>query len=250
MANNLKQPTNNLQNLSYSQHDEEIDLRECFIIIAQGKWLIAILTAIVILFAATYVKLQPAIYQSKVSFIVSTGPYWNTDFQPGIEKYILPIISSESFRNQIKIDFEDDFKFPTVSVDRAGVYTATIERSTAKDAHTSLTRFVDELNDVYKEWLLSEVQVQSNVVESLAISKETENLTIIADNLKIAEALLSSEDFSVVQVLNAPNLPRSKANSNGKIVIVLAALFGLILSFTIIFVRHACQRSPTCNTRT
>ncbi|ORT51895.1 hypothetical protein ST37_04260 [Vibrio sp. qd031] len=249
MANQPKQSSEHSLNVTYSQHEEEIDLRECLIIISRGKWLIAILTAIVVFIAATYVKLQPAIYQSKVSFIVSTGPHWNTDFQPGIEKYILPIISSESFQNQMKIDFEDDFEFPTVSVDRAGVYTATVERSTAKDAYTAVSHFVGELNTVYKARLHSEVKVQSKVVESLATSQETEHLNIIADNLKIAEALLLNEDFSVVQVLNAPNMPRTQANSNGAIIIVLAAIFGLILSLTIIFVRHACQQSPNCNSR-
>ncbi|MGL4186138.1 MAG: Wzz/FepE/Etk N-terminal domain-containing protein, partial [Thiotrichaceae bacterium] len=46
-------------------HDDEIDLRELFAVIWQGKWLIAAITAIFAIAAVAFAILQPNIYKSE-----------------------------------------------------------------------------------------------------------------------------------------------------------------------------------------
>lgn len=229
------------------QNNDEIDLRELFQALWDGKWVITALTVLFAVAAAVFALTQPNIYQSQASFIVensfygSTGvsePSFSPQFIGGSE--LKSLVLSNTRANESKIE--------GVSVTYYSGSRVVLISKTSLSPQSSfdgVSFFSKALNQTLKKSELDKVNVsiEALVSQSQHTSAKTKDYIdeLLAQQL-FKKALLENPNSKLVRQIDEPVKPTSHIKPKRALIIALGTLLGGMLGVGIVLVRFALRR--------
>lgn len=233
--------------VSYQKNDE-IDLRELFFTLWQGKWIVLALTLLVSVVAAFYAVKQPNEYQSKASVVVNSSFYSLDDtYQLSLSPHLL---TGSGLVNVLKDKSGDNHNLVNgvdISYDKPDqVFTISKTSTSPEEAFTGVELAVSRLNPILKQLELNKVVTAVNSVSSLNELNSTEqvksSLSEIYAQQLYKKAVLENPDSQIVQVVSPPVKPTSHVKPKRPLIIVLGVLLGGLLGVAIVLIRFAFRK--------
>lgn len=230
------------------QNNDEIDLRELFLTLWQGKWIVLALTLLVGVMAAFYAVKQPNQYQTKASVVVNSSFYSLDDtYQLSLSPYVLTgsgltnVLKDTSGEHQSLVDGV------AISYDkRDEVFTISKTSFSPEEAFAGVEFALNRLNPILKHLELSKVATAVNSVSSLSELNSAEqvksSLSEIYAQQLYKKAVLENPDSQIVQVVSPPVKPTSHIKPKRPLIIVLGVLLGGMLGVAIVLIRFAFRK--------
>ncbi|NVJ55195.1 MAG: lipopolysaccharide biosynthesis protein [Vibrionaceae bacterium] len=226
------------------QTNDEIDLRELFKVLWEGKLIIIAAAAIFALSAAGYALIQPNIYQASSSFLIEEKVYNITEAE---EPIISPeLIISGIFKKQIVAYYGEQKKVLSdvyISYDeRSQVYSISKLSSDPESAFEGVSAMTEALNIVLKKHELNKIDLALDALQSNASSKSVPSKTqeyldeLFAKQL-FMKAMLENPNTELAKVFVQPSKPTSHVKPKRAIIIVLGTLLGGMIGFVIVLIR-------------
>ncbi|UPQ88144.1 Wzz/FepE/Etk N-terminal domain-containing protein [Vibrio sinaloensis] len=229
------------------QNNDEIDLRELFKALWDGKLIICVMTIVTALGAAGYAFMKPNLYQAQSSFLLDKR-FFDTS---GVYELDVSseLISSQSFKKQLsEYSGLEESMLSSINLSKRGNVISISQISMeAKAAFDRVSKVSDVLNDVLKQQELNKVQV---TLDSLRANTGTDHISLksqdyldelLAQQL-FKKAMLQSPKTQIVTVLSQASLPTSHIKPKRALIITLGTLLGGMLGVAIVLVRFAFRR--------
>lgn len=225
------------------QNNDEIDLRELFKALWDGKWIITALTVLFAVAAAVFALKQPNIYQSKASFVIDTGFYGSKGVsEPSFE----PQFFSSSELRKLVLSEAQNLDGVSVSYDKKNKSISISKTSQEpQSAFDSVMLFSNVFNQALKRSELDKVNVsiEALVSQSQNTSARTKDYIdeLLAQQL-FKKALLENPNSKLVRQIDEPVKPTSHIKPKRALIITLGTLLGGMLGVAIVLVRFAFRR--------
>ncbi len=234
---------------SHHQHDDEIDLRELFAALWQGKWWIILTTLVFAIGATIYAQSQPNIYEASARFMVDPDPFGIAEnegnniggFLTHRANVAAQDLTSSGF-TQRYTQLNEAAPLPVVSKDRDGIFIAKTSSTSPDIAYTTVLTYATNINQLYKEHLLNPALIQLNTVKKLSESSDNQDLTKRYANELIKVELLQNPDFKLIKILTEPVKPTEHVKPKRLLIAVLGTLLGGMLGVAIVLVRFAFRK--------
>lgn len=229
------------------QNNDEIDLRELFKALWDGKWVITALTVLFAVAAAVFALKQPNIYQSQTSFVVEDSfygtegvsePRFSPKFLTGIELRKLVALEQSDDKSKLSgVSVSYDNRYKSISISKTS-----LEPQAAFDG---VMLFSNVINQALKRSELDKVNVsiEALVSQSQNTSARTKDYIdeLLAQQL-FKKALLENPNSKLVRQINEPVKPTSHIKPKRALIIALGTLLGGMLGVAIVLVRFAFRR--------
>lgn len=236
-------------NFSSSYHqNNEIDLRELFLALWQGKWIVLASTFLVTVVATTYAITQPNIYKSQATAVMNYGLYSMDGSYP---LSLSPsLFNGSEFIRAIQGDSEDlQNLISGVSIlydKRDQVFTISKTSTSPEEAFKGVELALNRLNPILKQLELNKVSTAINSVSSLSELNSAEpvksSLSEVYAQQLYKKAVLENPDSQIVQVVSPPVKPTSHIKPKRPLIIVLGVLLGGMLGVAIVLIRFAFRK--------
>ncbi|WP_406732478.1 Wzz/FepE/Etk N-terminal domain-containing protein [Vibrio scophthalmi] len=227
---------------SYCKNDE-IDLKELFLALWQGKWIVIALTAICTILATVYAVKQPNVYQATATYVV------NSDFGNMQDIRAPQLLSSVSFKqtltNQANVSVDD---ISNVSISLAGgVVTISATSTDPVGVFNEVKLVSDYLNTTLKFRELKKSIPYADVTEEVGQDFGSNNIASEAFGAIVArqiyeKALLENAETQVIYAVNLPVKPTSHIKPKRALIVVLGTMLGGMLGVAIVLIRFAFRR--------
>lgn len=228
------------------QTNDEIDLRELFKAIWDGKLIIIAAVVIFSLSATGYALVQPNIYQASSSFLVEDKVYNVAEAE---EPRILPeLVASGIFRAQVVAHYGEQKAILSdvkISYDkRSKVYLVSKLSSDPESAFEGVSAMTEALNIVLKKQELNKIDLALDALQSKDFSKSLPSKTqeyldeLFAKQL-FKKAMLENPKTELAKIIVQPSKPTSHIKPKRTLTIILGALLGGMIGFVIVLIRFA-----------
>nr|WP_254868935.1 Wzz/FepE/Etk N-terminal domain-containing protein [Vibrio hepatarius] len=226
------------------QTNDEIDLRELFKALWDGKLIIIAAVAIFALSAAGYALIQPNVYQASSSFLIEDKVYNITAAE---EPRISPkLVTSRTFREQV-VTFYGEQKTVLSDVnisydERSQVYSISKLSSDPESAFAGVSAMTEALNIVLRKQELNKIDLALDALQSNASSKSVPSKTqeyldeLFAKQL-FMKAMLENPNTELAKVIIQPSKPTSHVKPKRSLIVVLGTLLGGMVGFVIVLIR-------------
>lgn len=233
--------------VSYQRNDD-IDLRELFLTLWQGKWIILALTCLMSVVASVYAVKQPNMYQTKARVVFNDGFYSLDDtYQLSLSPYVLTgsgltnVLKDTSGEHQSLVDGV------AISYDkRDEVFTISKTSLSPEEAFAGVEFALNRLNPILKHLELSKVAAAVDSVSSLSglnsVEQVKSSLSEIYAQQLYKKAVLENPKSQIVQVVSPPVKPTSHVKPKRPLIIVLGVLLGGMLGVAIVLIRFAFRK--------
>jgi len=229
------------------QSNDEIDLRELFKALWDGKVIIVVSTIVFAVAAILFALKQPNIYQSQASFVLEEVFYGSLEIS---EPLISPqFLSSSELKSLVSAEVGVDAKvLSDVSVfyDKKNKSLSISQISTNPQiAFDNVTAFSLALNRALKQSELVKVQASINAFkhqENVYSSKTQEYLDELLGQQLFKESLLKSPSSKLVTQTSKAIMPTSHIKPKRALIGVLGTLLGGMLGVAIVLIRFAFRR--------
>jgi len=232
---------------SYHQNDE-IDLRELFLTLWQGKWIVLASTFLLAIVATVYAVKQPSVYQVEAKATMNTS-FYSMD---GSYQLSLPtsLFNGSELIRVIKDEIDDKGSLLSgvgISYDnRNHVFTITKSSTSPEESYRGVELSLNSLNPILKQLELSKVTTAVNSVSSLEQLNPTESVKLSLSEIYAKQlykkAVLENPDSQIVQVVTPPVKPTSHIKPKRPLIIVLGVLLGGMFGVAIVLIRFAFRK--------
>ncbi len=234
---------------SQHRHDDEIDLRELFWALWQGKWWIILTTLAFAAGATIYAQSQPNVYEASVRFMVEPDPFGIAENEGNNIGGFLTHRANVASQDLTSSEFTQRYTqlneaavLPSVSKDKAGIFTAKTSSTSPDAAYTAVLTYATSVNPLYKELLLDPALIQLSTVKKLSETSNNQDLAKRYANELIKVELLQNPDFKLIKLLSEPVKPTAHVKPKRLLIAVLGTLLGGMLGVAIVLVRFAFRK--------
>ncbi|MUK29453.1 lipopolysaccharide biosynthesis protein [Aliivibrio fischeri] len=241
-----------------SSQSDEIDLKELFLALWEGKLWIIVLTALFAIGATIFAVNSPNIYESKAVFIVDTDPYGIVEgngYVVGsqLESKVnaeLPFISGKSIKEAIEVlanNSSSNLDKLSFSIDkRTGEISVFQQGLNPEDVYQNILVFSKYVNQAYKQNELVKIASQLTSTKTLLEQNQIEKVQdVLAE--KYAQqlykiAILKNPSTELIYVMQEPVKAASHIKPKRALIVALGALLGGMLGVAIVLVRFAFRK--------
>ncbi|XDF77795.1 Wzz/FepE/Etk N-terminal domain-containing protein [Aliivibrio fischeri] len=235
-----------------SYQNDEIDLKELFLVLWAGKLCIIGVTLLFAVGATIFAIQSPNIYESKAVLVVNVDPYGfieDNGYMDGLElihkaNAEFPFISGKSMKDivgKLANSSGSDFNKLSFSIDkRSGQISVFQQGQKAEDVYQNVLSFSQYVNQAYKQSELAKVTIELTLTKALLDQNQIEKVqNILAE--KYAQQLykvtiLKNLNTKLLRVIQEPVKATSHIKPKRALIIVLGMLFGGILGVAIVLI--------------
>ncbi|WP_337924689.1 Wzz/FepE/Etk N-terminal domain-containing protein [Vibrio fluvialis] len=230
--------------------NDEIDLRELFKALWDGKLTIMVVTFVFSLSATCYGLLTPNVYQSQSSFLIDRNFFnlFNTTDkrEPDVAS---ELIISYAFKMQL-MDYAhlDKASLSSVNISydrRNDTFSITSMSPDPQNAFDSVETVTHVLNPVVK---LQELKKAKLAVGALQAQLDTmgsitkEYLDEILAQQIFKKVMLESPDTEIVKVIHPASMPTSHVKPKRPLIFLLGTLLGGVLGVAVVLIRFSFRK--------
>ncbi|EGU36738.1 hypothetical protein VII00023_01270 [Vibrio ichthyoenteri ATCC 700023] len=240
---------------SYYKNDE-IDLKELFLALWQGKWIVIALTAICAILATVYAVKLPNVYQSNATLRIDADPYSFVEtrgFNAGGQivqeaSASLPYLNSGDVKQQIietSNSSSEALNWLAIGKDREGNITLSKQANSPELAYSAVELYAENINTAFKQNELRKVTSSIRATEDLVQSQTGKVQDVLAEKyaqLLYKKAILESADTELIKVIQQPVKPTSHIKPKRALIVVLGTMLGGMLGVAIVLIRFAFRR--------
>ncbi|WP_077578121.1 MULTISPECIES: Wzz/FepE/Etk N-terminal domain-containing protein [unclassified Salinivibrio] len=234
-------------------HDDEIDLRELFAALWQGKWWVIGLSMLCMLVAAAYAFTQPNVYSAQATISAVVDPYGLANKENERLVYVNQELEINLFSRSVTERLSALSGQPvnvTHEVARGEeVIKLSAEGTDPAKVYQQVTSVAQFANQAYKAHLSEKLKHSVDVLK--AEIRDTSAATISASLSDYAAqqtyklAMLNHPSTQLIQVVKPATEPTSPIKPKRKLITVLGFLLGGMLGVAIVLVRFAFKREDT-----
>lgn len=236
---------------------DEIDLKELFLTLWHGKWVIIVCVVLFVAGAVLFALKQPNIYQASGVLIVEPNPYGFVETQGGSSGSLIDAEASAvlSFLNS-KSNLEaiadasglDGSALSEVELDKdrdTDEITVSAQSTDPERAYQVVKAYVGYVNQAYKAHEAGKVELAMGITAQLV----SDNIGKVGDVLAekhaqqlYKDAILNAPESTLIQVVQQPVKPSSHIRPKRLLIIVLGTLLGGILGVAIVLIHFAFRK--------
>lgn len=242
---------------SLSFQSDEIDLKELFLALWEGKLWIIVLTALFVIGATIFAVNSPNIYESKAVFIVDADPYGMVEgngYAVGSQLVSkanaeLPFISGKSIKEAIEVlanNSSSNLNKLSFSIGKKGEISVFQQGQNPEDIYQNILVFSKYVNQAYKQNELVKIASKLTSTKTLLEQNQIEKVQdVLAE--KYAQqlykiAILKNPSTELIHVIQEPVKATSHIKPKRALIVVLGTLLGGILGVAIVLVRFAFRK--------
>ncbi|MDD9155989.1 Wzz/FepE/Etk N-terminal domain-containing protein [Aliivibrio sp. S4TY2] len=244
--------------MASSFQNDEIDLKELFLVLWAGKlWIIGV-TLLFAVGATIFAIQSPNIYESKAVLVVNADPYGfieDNGYIVGLElvhkaNAEFPFISGKSMKEavgELANSSSSNFNKLSFSIDkRSGQISVSQQGQKAEDTYQNILTFSQYINQAYKQRELVKAAIELTSTKALLEQNQIEKVkNMLAE--KYAQqlykvAILKNANTELLHVIQEPVKATSYIKPKRALIIVLGMLFGGILGVAIVLIRFALRK--------
>ncbi|MBY7835326.1 lipopolysaccharide biosynthesis protein [Vibrio fluvialis] len=236
---------------------DEIDLKELFLALWQGKWIIIVCVALFMASAALFALRQPNIYQASGVLIVEPNPYGFVETQGGssdslIDAEASAILSFLSSKSNLEAIAEasglDGSALSEVELDKdrnTDEITVSVQSTDPERAYQVVKAYVGYVNQAYKVHEARKVDLAMGISAQLVAYSSGKVSDVLAEKYAqqlYKDAILNAPESTLIQVVQQPVKPSSHIKPKRLLIIVLGTLLGGILGVAIVLIHFAFRQ--------
>jgi len=228
--------------------NDEIDLRELFLILWNKKFLIFSFTFIAAILGAIYAASQPNIYEAKAVFKINTDPYGiaaskGIHGRASVESF--EYLSGDIIKQKIKAIAKPVISIMGLKVSlnkKTNEVSVSSQGNDAEKIFNQVSVYSQFANQVYVNNELQNVQAQLIPIKILLDKQDSPEVKqAIAEKyayLIYKEALLKSGSVELVKLIKKATKPTAHIKPKRALIVVLTILLAVMLSIFITLIHH------------
>ncbi|OOE32081.1 hypothetical protein BZG05_15690 [Salinivibrio kushneri] len=232
-------------------HDDEIDLRELFAALWQGKWWVIGLSMLCMLVAAAYAFTQPNVYRAQAIIAPVNNPFQ----LPREQQSPLPIHElATALFSQTMTDKMADLAQRSINVATdvqrtQGTIQLSAEGTDPAELLNRIQAVTETVDTAYKSLMRQQTEHSLNVLNSELKRVDSEAVKVSLGEYTADQtyklAMLNHPSTQLIQVVKPATEPTSPIKPKRKLITVLGFLLGGMLGVAIVLVRFAFKREDT-----
>lgn len=230
-------------------HDDEIDLRELFAALWQGKWWIIGLSMLCMLVAAAYAFTQPNVYRAQAIIAPVNNPFQLPKEQqsPLSTHELETALFSQTMTDKMADLAQRSIKVAT-EVQR-GTIQLSAEGTDPAELLNRIQAVTDTVDTAYKSLMRQQTEHSLNVLNSELKRLDSEAVRVSLGRYTADQtyklAMLNHPSTQLIQVVKPATKPASPIKPKRKLMTALGFVFGGMLSVSIILLHFAFKREDT-----
>lgn len=242
------------QKNTFQSDNGDIDLRELFKAIWEGKVIIIVTTFLFVMSATGYAFFTPSVYQAQSTFLIEKNFYNLFNATEKSELAIEPeLVTNAVFKNKLIEQVHLDralLSGVNISYDkRSDTFSVTRLSTNPQSAFESVETVTNALNNVVK---LQELKKVKFVVEALQANRDTSGAVktkeyfdeLLAQQI-FKKVMLESPNTELVKVIRQASVPKSHVTPKRPMIIVLGTLLGGLFGVAIVLIQFAFRKETT-----
>ncbi|MDA0149412.1 Wzz/FepE/Etk N-terminal domain-containing protein [Vibrio sp. LaRot3] len=247
-SNSTNYPSNQHSFPNFQKQDYEIDLRELFVALWKGKFIITIATMLFGAASVLYAYQQPNIYQSNAKFVVQTSG--GIPSSKIISSYfqLQSILTGQDVYQMIRKNANNStvvFSGLSISVSKNGEIFISNSSLSPEKSLDPVQVYAEEVNDALKTTLLSRIEVTLAATQGI-IEQQTGSIRdALAEKyaeLLFQKAILESPETQLISVITPPVKPTTHIKPKRAKIVIMGTMLGAMFGIAIVLIRFAFRR--------